>query len=89
MTSGSVWNYYRDKIDVDDNTSDGKSFKYKTETEVKTPERPKLPADADDPMKEVQIDQPNQQYEIVMLKSLFHRNMLLVSLDSWFTPDKP
>ena len=30
MTSGSPWNYYRDKIDgVDDNASDGKSFKYK------------------------------------------------------------
>ena len=31
MTSGSLWNYYRDEIDdVDDNVSDGKSFKYKT-----------------------------------------------------------
>ena len=31
MISGSLWNYYRDEIDkVDDNASDGKSFKYKT-----------------------------------------------------------
>ena len=37
MTSGSSWNYYRDKIDdVDDNGSDGKSFKYKTKIR-KTP----------------------------------------------------
>ena len=30
MTSGSLWNYYRDKIDdveVNDSASDGKSFK--------------------------------------------------------------
>ena len=31
MTSENVWNYYRDETDdVDDNASDGKSFKYKT-----------------------------------------------------------
>ena len=31
MTSGSLWNYYRDKTDdVDDNASDGKSFEYRT-----------------------------------------------------------
>ena len=30
MTSGSLWNYYRDEIgDVDDKAADGKSFKYK------------------------------------------------------------
>ena len=30
VISGSLWNYYRDIIDdVDDNASDGKSFKYK------------------------------------------------------------
>ena len=30
--SGSLWNYYRDKIDnINDNVSGGKSFKYKTE----------------------------------------------------------
>ena len=31
MTSGSLWNFYRDEIhDVDDNTLNGKSFEYKT-----------------------------------------------------------
>ena len=31
MTSGNSWNYCRGEIDyVDDNVSDGKSFKYKT-----------------------------------------------------------
>ena len=33
MTSGSLRNYYRDEIDdVDNNASDGKSFKYNTRT---------------------------------------------------------
>ena len=41
MTSGSLWNYYRDEIDdVDDNILDGKSFKFKTKIIGKTPERP-------------------------------------------------
>ena len=30
LTSGSVWNYYRDEAgDVDDNDLDGKSIKFK------------------------------------------------------------
>ena len=51
MTSGSLWNYYRDGIDdVDDNASDGKSVKNKTQIVGKTPERPEKsenPGDAD------------------------------------------
>ena len=44
MTSGSLWNYYRDEIDgVDDNASDGKPFEYKTKTVGKTPQRPSQP----------------------------------------------
>ena len=44
MTSGSLWNYYRDEIDdVDDNVSDGKSFKYETKVGGKTRERPERP----------------------------------------------
>ena len=44
MTSGSLWKYYRDEIgDVDDNTSEGKSFKYKTAIVGKTPKRPERP----------------------------------------------
>ena len=31
MTSGSLWNYYREKMDdVDDKASDGKAFNYNT-----------------------------------------------------------
>ena len=31
-TSGGLWNYYRDEIDdVNDNVSNGKLFKYKTQ----------------------------------------------------------
>ena len=42
MTSGSLWNYCRDKIDdVDDNVSGDKSFKHKIKILGKTPERPK------------------------------------------------
>ena len=41
IISGSLWNYYSNEIDnVDDNTSDGKSFKFKTKILGKTPERP-------------------------------------------------
>ena len=48
MTSGRLWNYYRHEIDdVSDNTSYGKSFKYKAKIVEKTPEkltRPPRPA---------------------------------------------
>ena len=41
MTSVSLCDYYRDKIDVvDDNASDGKSFKYKIKIVGNTLERP-------------------------------------------------
>ena len=41
ITSGDLWDYYRDEIDdVDDNDSDGRSFKYKTNIVRKTPEKP-------------------------------------------------
>ena len=44
MTSESLWNYNRDKIDdVDDNASDGKSFEYKTKIVGKTPKRSEQP----------------------------------------------
>ena len=53
MTSESLWDYYRDEIDVvDDNVTDGKSFEYKkiVEKHLKNLE-----------MKEMQID---HQYQI-------------------------
>ena len=41
MTSGSLWNYYRDKIeDVDDNPSDGKPFEYKSKIVGNTLKKP-------------------------------------------------
>ena len=44
MTSGILWNYYRDKIyDFNNNALDGKSFKYKTKIVEKRPERPPQP----------------------------------------------
>ena len=44
MTLGSLWNYYRDEVDnVDDNASDGQSFKYKRKLVAKTPERLERP----------------------------------------------
>ena len=50
MTSGSLWNYCRDKIDdIDDNASDGKSFNYKTNIIEKTPQRPGNEGDANQP----------------------------------------
>ena len=50
MTSGSLWNYYRDEIDdVDDNASDGKSFEYKTKIVENTPGRPGNEGDAIQP----------------------------------------
>ena len=49
MASGSLWNYYREEIDdEDDNTSNGKSFKYKTKIVGKTPERLPRPGNQGD-----------------------------------------
>ena len=49
MASGSLWSYYRNKIDdVDDNASDGKSFEHKTKTIGKTPQRPAQPGNQGD-----------------------------------------
>ena len=46
MTSGSLWKYFRDEIDeIDGNTSDDKSFEYKTKLIGKTSHRPAQPAD--------------------------------------------
>ena len=50
MTSGSLWNYYRDEIDtIHDNASYGKSVKYKTKTVGRTPARPRNKRDANRP----------------------------------------
>ena len=50
LTSGSLWNYYRDETDdVGDNASHGKSFIYKTKIVVNPPERPGNEGDANGP----------------------------------------
>ena len=50
MTSGSLWNYYRGKIDdINDNASDSKSFKYKTKIVGKAPARPENEGDPNRP----------------------------------------
>ena len=50
ITSRSLCNYYGDEIDgVDDNTSAGKSFEYKTKVAGKTPERAGNEGDANRP----------------------------------------
>ena len=64
MISGSLWNYHRDESDhVNDNPSDGKSFKYKTKTVGKTREGPERPSQP--PQSRVGThDHHNQQYQL-------------------------
>ena len=74
MTSGSLWNYYRDEIDdVDDNASNGKSLKYKTRIVGKTPQRPAQPDKDQDGNQEPQPPVP-----ALNLKSLFYTNIVLI-----------
>ena len=50
MTSGGLWNYYRDEIDnLDDNASDGQLFEYKTKIVGNRLERPGNERDANRP----------------------------------------
>ena len=50
LTSGSLLTYYREKIDnINDNASDGKSFKYETKIVEKTPSCPGNEGDANRP----------------------------------------
>ena len=49
MTSRSLWNYYRDEVDnVNNNTSDGKLFTYKTKITRKTKVRTAQPGNEGD-----------------------------------------
>ena len=74
MTSGSLWNYYRDEIDdVDDNASNGKSLKYKTRIVGKTPQRPAQPDKDQDGNQEPQPPVP-----ALNLKSLFYTNIVVI-----------
>ena len=63
-TSGSLWNYYRDEIDdVNDNTSEGKSFIYKTKIVGKTPERSERPPQPPQNTDGTQPPRSEQPYE--------------------------
>ena len=67
ITSGSLWNYYRDKIDdVNDNASDGKSFKYKTKIVGKTPRRAERPGDEGDANRPQQLAVPTLNVEFTI-----------------------
>ena len=81
--SGSLWNYYRGKTyGVDANSSNGRSFKYKTKVVGKSPETPEGPHYHH----KIQMEHNhhyhhNQQYNFQMLKSLFHPNILVMFED--------
>ena len=66
MTSGSSWNFYRDKInDVDNNASDGKSFIYEAKVIGKTEARPAQPPQPDPDQHGINHhDQINHQYHL-------------------------
>ena len=68
MTSRSLWNYYRDEIDgVDDNASDGKSFKYKTKIVGKTPESLPRPGNEGDANLPPQPAGPTLNFKVTIL----------------------
>ena len=61
MTSGCLWNCYRDETDdVDDKASDGKAFKYKTKIVGKTPEIPIRPPQPPQNPDRTQLRRPPQ-----------------------------
>ena len=61
VTPGSLWNYYKDKINYfDKNDSDSKSFKYKTKIIGKTEARPVRPPQPDQDQNGNQPQQPEQ-----------------------------
>ena len=76
MISGSLWNYYRDKIDyvgVVVNASDGKSFEYKTKIVGGTSERLPQPGNPRD------LDRQAQPpLSFFNVKSLFHSNIFAI-----------
>ena len=82
---GSLWNYYRDKIDdVDDNGSDDKSFEYKTKLIGKLPKRPAQPGNEGDADRPPQPPVPTLHVEVtITLKYLsnFWRSLDLPLMD--------
>ena len=67
MTSKSSWKYYRNKVDgFDDNTSDVKSFEYKTKTVGKTPGRALQPGNPWDANRTAQPAIPSLNAEVII-----------------------
>ena len=69
MTSGSLWNCYRDKIvdaDVNDNASDGKPFEYNTKIIGETPERPPQPGNPGNADQSAQPPVPSLNVEVTI-----------------------
>ena len=69
MTSGSLWNCYRDKIvdvDINDNASDCKSFESKTKIIGETPERPPQPGNPGNADQSAQPPVPSLNVEVTI-----------------------
>ena len=73
MTSGSLWNHYRDEInDFDDNAWDSKSIEYKAKIVTNTLERPGNEGDTNQPpvpILNVEVTNPHK-YLIAFWRSL-------------------
>ena len=73
MSSGSLWNYYRDKID---DVDDGKLFRYKTKIVGKTLERPPRPGNQGDANRPPTAAVITLNIEVTIpLKYVFHSDM--------------
>ena len=66
MTSGSLWSYYRDKIDDNDYLSDRKLFKYKAKLVGKTPEIPPQPGNPGDANRPARSTVPTLKVEFTI-----------------------
>ena len=69
MTSGSLWNYYRndiDSVDINDNVSVGKSFEYKTKITGKTLESPTQSGNSGDANQLARPPVPNVNVEVTI-----------------------
>ena len=67
MTSGSLWNHYKDDIvNINDNASNGKSFKYKAKIVRKIPERPARPGNSGNGNRPLQPAVPTLNVEVTI-----------------------
>ena len=78
VSSVSLWNYYRGKIDVINFVSDDKSFKYNSKITGKTPARPARRGNERDLNRPQQPPVPPLNTEVTIL---FYSNILVISID--------